>query len=80
MILMSFFLRDSAAQIASPIMRSAFSCFSHSSSLDGLLQLRNVCSQSVAKDAVLLSDDVVARLGCENLVYLKLMAKERRNC
>src|ERR1019366_7792572 len=37
-------------------MRSAFSCFSHSLSLDGLLQLRNVCSQSVATGTLLLSD------------------------
>ena len=77
MILVSLCLSDSDAQIASPTMRSAFSCFSHSSSLDGLLQLRNVCSQSVAKNPVLLSDDVVARLGMRRCSLPEIRDEEK---
>jgi len=38
----------SYAEIASLTILKAFSCFSASLSLEGLLQLRNVCSQSIA--------------------------------
>src|SRR6267142_702297 len=49
MIFMLRFLKGRYRRTASPTIRSAFSCFSDSWSLDGLLHVRKVCSQSMAK-------------------------------